>query len=243
MNENKPIDIDQQATLPQGLDDTQIKDVVSHTLGIGLKGDVYDPLIEKDKYIPHKVSRKGYTTSEDNQTSIYIPVYQGDNPKASMNYHLGEAVIGGLTPAPVGTHRFEVIFALDADGIFFGEVVHLQTSERKTIKLQRGQDALIEKRRVALAEAVASGLVMMGPDSQEKTAGSSPGAAPQTVQDPVAELIRRAQAMANYLPAGEQTELNRALAQLAQARANNDQSEQSRVVLKITAILSSHTVN
>ena len=36
----------------EGLTDTHIKDVVSHTLGIGLKDDVYDPLVEKDHVIP-----------------------------------------------------------------------------------------------------------------------------------------------------------------------------------------------
>src|SRR5262249_39781302 len=100
----KPLEVDRHAILPgdHGLADAQIKDVVSHTLGIGLKDDVFDPLIEKDKYIPHRVARDRYTTAEDNQTSIYIPVYQGDNPKASMNYQLGEVVIDGLTPAPKG---------------------------------------------------------------------------------------------------------------------------------------------
>src|SRR5262249_38756525 len=77
---------------PDEMTDTHIKDVVSHTLGIGLKDDVYDPLIPKDHIIPHRVVRKGYSTADDNQTSIYVPVYQGDNPKGSLNFKLGEVV-------------------------------------------------------------------------------------------------------------------------------------------------------
>jgi molecular chaperone DnaK len=236
LSEDAPLTLDEQAPAPQGLTDQQIKDVVSHTLGIGLKNDVYDPLIEKDKYIPHKVTRKGYTTAEDNQTSIYIPVYQGDNPKASLNYHLGEAVIDGLSPAPVGTHRFEVTFALDADGIFFGEVFHQQTGERKTIKLQRGQDELVAKRRVELADAVERGFVTVAPTPSES---SEPGMAPPQ-GDKITELIQEAQHRIGTLPFAAQGELTAALAQLVLAKSNNNLQEQGLAVLKITSVLSTH---
>ena len=76
--------------MPGQLASTHIKDVVSHTLGIGLKDDIYDAIIPKDHVIPHKVVRDGYSTAEDNQTRIWVPVYQGDNPKASLNFLLGE---------------------------------------------------------------------------------------------------------------------------------------------------------
>jgi molecular chaperone DnaK len=229
-----PLMIDKDAPAPDGLTDTQIKDVVSHTLGIGLKNDVYDPLIEKDKYIPHKVTRKGYTTAEDNQTSIFIPVYQGDNPKASLNYQLGEAVIDGLTPAPIGTHRFEVTFALDADGIFFGEVFHQQSGERKTIKLQRGQDTLVAKRRVELADAVERGFVTM-----EDTSVAAPSdAAPQ--RDKITELIQEAQRRSGSLPFAAQGELTEALAQFVLAKTSNNVQEQGLAVLKITSLLNAH---
>ncbi|HEY0079226.1 MAG TPA: Hsp70 family protein [Pyrinomonadaceae bacterium] len=236
--EDAPLVLDKEAPAPEGIIDTQIKDVVSHTLGIGLKNDVYDPLIEKDKYIPHKVTRKGYTTAEDNQTSIFIPVYQGDNPKASLNYQLGEAVIDGLTPAPVGTHRFEVTFALDADGIFFGEVFHQQTGERKTIKLQRGQDTLVAKRRVELADAVERGFVTMEGAPAPADAADSPEAAPQG--DKITELIQEAQRRLGSLPFAAQGELTEALAQLVLAKASNNLQEQGLAVLKITSVLNAH---
>ncbi|MBA3539230.1 MAG: Hsp70 family protein, partial [Deltaproteobacteria bacterium] len=72
--------IDSTAKVSAELANTNIKDVVSHTLGIGLIDDIYDPLIPKDHVIPHRVTRGGYTTARDNQTSIFVPVFQGDNP-------------------------------------------------------------------------------------------------------------------------------------------------------------------
>lgn len=241
--DEKELKIDKTVPMPQGLTDTQIKDVVSHTLGIGLKDDVYDPLIEKDKFIPHKVTRQGYTTSADNQTSVYIPVFQGDNPKASMNYQLGEVVIDGLAPGPVGTHRFDVTFALDQDGIFFGELFHHQTGERKPIKLQRGQESLVEKRRVELADAVAKGIA---PLAMATTTGAGAGGGSSTVPsathtpDPIEALINRAQLSLESLPAAAQADLGEALAQLQMARFNKNQTEQTSAVLRMTSILNRH---
>jgi molecular chaperone DnaK len=227
LNEDTPLVLDKKATVPEGLTDPQIKDVVSHTLGIGLKDDIYDPLIEKDKYIPYSVTRKGYTTAQDNQTSIWVPVYQGDNPKASLNYHIGEAVIDGLSPEPAGTHRFEITFALDIDGIFFGQVTHQQTGERKDIKLQRGQDALIEKRRLELMDVIARGSI-------------EPSAPVGQNSDPIMELLNVAKQKLNRLSAADQGEMKEAIDRLEAAKSNQNLGEQAESVLKITSILSKY---
>ncbi len=239
----KPLEVDRQAVVLSdgGLTDAQIKDVVSHTLGIGLKDDVFDALIEKDKYIPHRVTRDRYTTAEDNQLSIYIPVYQGDNPKASMNYQLGEVVIDGLTPAPKGSHRFEVTFALDANGIFDGEVKHIQTGEKKPIKLQRGQDGLVQKKRMELADALDKGKVMVataGAVENPAGAAAKPDLKPH---DPVFALLEQAQKALDTLPAAGQTELTEAITQLAMANAG--QMPTGQAVLRITMILNKYRRN
>ena len=232
---DKELKLDHSAAPPKDLDFTDIKDVVSHTLGIGLKGDVYDPLIEKDKQIPQRVTRKGYTTAEDNQTSVAISVFQGDNPKASANYALGEAIIDGLTPAPVGTHRFEVTFALDASGIFDGEVLHAQTGARKQIKLQRGQDGLIEKKRMELAEQLDRGTVQMDSAATDTAAGGQAAGGAAKPVDYTAALLAQAQAAMENLPANGQAELSVAIAKLAMAQAQRLPTDQ--MVLNINSIL------
>ncbi|MEI9988458.1 MAG: Hsp70 family protein [Rhizomicrobium sp.] len=231
-DEDKPLVIEETAELPGNVVPTDIKDVVSHTLGIGLKDDKYDALIEKDKYIPARVHRKGYTTAEDNQTSIWIPVFQGDNPKASLNYQIGEVVIPDLSPAPVGTHHFEVTFALDANGIFNGQVVHTETGAVKDIKLQRGQDALVEKRRIDLADMIEKNNVMTLPNT---SAGKEDG------DDRVAELVTQAQAALNRLPAAAQGDLTTALAELVLAQHSKNLQQQGQAIVRIRSILDRHS--
>lgn len=217
---------------PDELTDTHIKDVVSHTLGIGLKDDVYDALIPKDHIIPHRVVRKGYSTAEDNQTSIYVPVYQGDNPKGSQNFKLGEVVIGGLMPMPKGQHQFQITFALDADGIFFGEILHQQTGQITPVKLERGQSAMTEKKRIALSEVVDSGIIAGSPAGEGGEA-----AAPSNRIDPIEQLVRQAHERMPTLRADRQKELASVLAKVEEARASNDTQSLSVLVAQITMIL------
>ena len=208
--------------------DTHIKDVVSHTLGIGLKDDLYDPLIPKDHVIPHKVVRRGYTTAEDNQTSVFIPVYQGDNPKGSLNYQLGQVVIDGLAPRPKGAHNFQVTFALDADGVFSGEVLYQQENKVVPIKLDRGQGSMTEKKRIALADQVAAGLIGPGGTAPEAKMPSS------TPADPIDQVISEAQKLLPSLQANRQRELSELLSQLEQARATNDTRSIPSLVTQLT---------
>jgi molecular chaperone DnaK len=226
-------------TVPEEMTDTHIKDVVSHTLGIGLKDDIYDPLIPKDHVIPHRVIRKGYTTAQDNQTNIYVAVYQGDNPKASLNYVLGDVAIENLTPLPKGSHQFQVTFALDADGIFFGEILHQQTGLVTPIKLSRGQGAMTEKKRIALSEIVESGMIgpaTVGGDSGTSGGGGMPFSNPPGA-DPIKQLIDDAVERLSTLPASQQREISEVLAQIEQARATNNTREVAVLVARLTMLL------
>jgi len=229
-----PLRIDAEAARPPDeLIDTNIKDVVSHTLGIGLKDDIYDPLISKDHVIPDKVVRRGYTTAQDNQTSIYVPVYQGDNPKASLNFLLGDVVIDNLAPGPKGTHQFQVTFALDADGIFLGELLHQQTGQVTPIKLSRGQGAMTEKKRIALAEIVGAGLI--DPGASASSAAAVAGAA--EASDPIAQLVQEANRQLPNLPADRQREMSDVLGRLHGARSTNDNRAVAVLVAQLTMLL------
>jgi molecular chaperone DnaK len=211
--------IDAKAAVPEHIASTNIKDVVSHTLGIGLVDDVYDPLIPKDHVIPHKVVRGGYTTAKDNQTSIFVPVYQGDNPKASQNTALGQVVIDGLVPEPKGTHQFQITFALDADGIFAGQILHVQKGTVKDIKLDRGDGNLTEKKRLDLADMVQSGVITQAPP------------------DPVTKLVLQAHEMLPSLPPDRQREIMDALQRVTEARAGGNKEALATAMSKLTMLI------
>lgn len=211
--------IDPQAAQTERLESTSFRDVVSHTLGIGLKDDVYDALVPKDEFIPCKVVRDGYTTAHDNQTSIFVPIFQGDNPKASANQQIGKIVIPGLSPEPQGHHKFEITFALNESGIFDGQVKELLTNKVTKAVLDRGHGQITEKKRMDLALAVAQGRVASGPT------------------DPIDKVIFRVHETMGGLPPAKQRELGDLLIKLAAARVQNDEQAVASIVGKITMIL------
>ncbi len=215
--------VDNSVTVSAELANTNIKDVVSHTLGIGLIDDIYDSLIPKDHVIPHRVTRGGYTTARDNQTSIFVPVFQGDNPKASQNDKIGTVVIDGLSPEPKGSHQFQITFALDANGIFDGSITHVQKGTITPIKLDRADVGLTQKKRVELAAVLDAGSVPTGP-TPSSSQGSGPsfgGSAPAPAgQDAVDSLVDQASELVANLPADRQREMRDAIHKVIAARAS-----------------------
>ncbi len=233
VSDDKPLQIDKSAPAAEGITSTHIKDVVSHTLGVGLMDDVYDPLIPKDHVIPHRISRGGYTTARDNQTSIFVPVYQGDNPKASQNTMLGQVVIDGLAPEPKGHHKFEITFALNADGIFQGEIHQVQTGVRKEIKLDRGDIGLTAKKRLALAEMLDSGALPTGkPMGSAPSLGGGGGAS-----DATESLLSQAREVMGTLPADRQREIAQAIDAVESARREGDADGTAKAVAALTLLV------
>nr|AAC79725.1 heat shock protein 70 [Thermotoga maritima] len=96
--------------------DIVLVDVTPLTLGIEVKGGLFEPIIPRNTKIPVRKS-KIFTTVEDGQTEVEIRVYQGERPIARENMFLGSFKLVGIPPAPRGVPQIEVTFDIDSDGI------------------------------------------------------------------------------------------------------------------------------
>jgi len=150
----------------------EIFDVTGHSLGIGIMrdpttGSDFDRLVLKDTQIPCSITKEGYTNAVDNQTTVEIPVYQGESPNCINNTKLGSVAIP-LDPRPRGEHNFGVTFSIDINGLLSVTVLHMKAGQlvgKHEQKVSCGTQKLsndeIKKRQSEMA-AIMSGSVPAG---------------------------------------------------------------------------------
>jgi len=91
-------------------------DVVPLSLGVEMQGGVMAVVVPRNSPIP-TIRKKMFTTTENNQTTVEFPIYEGERPMSADNNLLGQFELTGIPPAPSGTPELECTFDIDANGI------------------------------------------------------------------------------------------------------------------------------
>ena len=92
-----------------------LRDVTPLSLGMSDVGDIMSVVIPRNTGFPIKRTVKYYTVN-DNQSGVFIEVYEGERTRASDNNLLGSFSLFGFPLAPRG-YPFDVCFSIDENGI------------------------------------------------------------------------------------------------------------------------------
>ena len=105
----------------------------TRSLGIAARmndiDDKFSILIKKDTKLPITQSSLYYTCA-DNQTSMTIDSYKGENEMASSNLLVGKILISDLPKLPAGKASVKVTFTLDVTGSLNVSVLSVHTGNK-----------------------------------------------------------------------------------------------------------------
>ena len=86
-------------------------DVLPRSIGIGLPGGRFHPIIARNTSLPATRKYRMVTTKE-NQKTLELPVFQGEATRAAENSWLGNFKVKELPPGPRGSIAVELTFEL-----------------------------------------------------------------------------------------------------------------------------------
>lgn len=126
-------------------------DVVPLSLGMELMGGLHEKIIMRNTPIPASITKE-FTTYADNQSAMQFHIVQGERELVADCRSLAKFELA-LAPAKAGTHRVEITFAIDADGLVSIAARDKETEVAHKIELKPTYGLSDQEMTVMLEEA------------------------------------------------------------------------------------------
>jgi len=208
--------------------DVLLLDVTPLTLSIETLGGVATPLIPRNTTIPTRRSQV-FSTAQDGQTSVEIHVVQGERPMAADNKSLGRFILDGIPPAPRGTPRIEVTFDIDVNGILHVSARDEATGNVQQITIQPSGGLSDEEIEAMIREAERH----REEDQRRRELVDARNQADATLYH--AEKVLRE--MSDWITPGMQAQVERQMAQVREAREQEDPAQIREAVDRLRRLL------
>ncbi len=129
------------------IDDIILIDALPLSIGVGLPGGRFKPLLSRDARLP--ASRTYHVrTTRDDQADYEIALFQGESDRVEDNEPLGILTLSDLPKGPRGTVKIEVTLAVDAESVL--EVRACEPSSGQLVSARMVTKGTAEELRVRL---------------------------------------------------------------------------------------------
>lgn len=136
----------------KSFDELILTDVCPYTLGVGISKPtesggfdtgLFSPIIERNSPIP--ISRvETYGTLKDNQTTIILDIFQGENWRVEDNVKLGTMTLH-VPKNKAGVELVDVRFTYDINGILEVETIVKSIGARRKMLISNGNSTMTEQ--------------------------------------------------------------------------------------------------
>ena len=116
-------------------------DATPLSVGIETKNGVMDIMIKRNTPIPCEIT-KTYTTSQDNQSSVTIVVYEGERQMTKQNNMLGHFDLDGIPPMKAREPKIKVTFSINHNGIMSVSAYEETSGTSKNIVIKNEKNRL-----------------------------------------------------------------------------------------------------
>ncbi|ODM92945.1 Heat shock cognate 71 kDa protein, partial [Orchesella cincta] len=111
------------------MDFNKVQDVTPMSIGVEVYGGGFSVIIPKSTKVPVKLMER-YKTAHNNQTSVQITIYQGEDKIAVHNQHLGDFYLNGIPPRAAELENIDVEMVINSQGILHVSAVSSSTGHK-----------------------------------------------------------------------------------------------------------------
>ncbi|MFP2929125.1 Hsp70 family protein, partial [Pyxidicoccus sp. 3LG] len=146
-------------------------DVLPMTVGVAMPGGAFKRVIERNSPLPAQRSF-AINTNKDNEESLELSIFQGEDNHISANEYLGTVRIEGLPRGPKGSVRVAVTIKLDSECVLHVEAREYSTrKEVKATLATRYSPEELQKQLQVSKESVKAAEERRGADLKERAGG------------------------------------------------------------------------
>ena len=119
-----------------------------------IQDKIFEKIIDRNTQFPVEMT-ENFSTLYDNETSLSVRIFEGENPNVDKNHFLGEFILK-IPAAPAGVPEIKVTFKIDENGILSVTAVDAGSGNKNSIQIHNDKGRLTQTEIVQMIEDIKS---------------------------------------------------------------------------------------